>query len=100
MHPARTDKTHVIAAFNADRFRDWCRTHGINPRTVTYLSGPEHLYGLRDYHLVLLDDYERHWLFRADADADALARLSAGALDIHRQWDVPLVDKGRISGWQ
>lgn len=93
----RLHTKHVVAAYNFDRFRYWCRTHEIDPRAVSYVSGPEKLLGLGAYHVVLLNDYHRHPVFRDDSDHLLFLKY---ALDTHYEWDIPLVEAGKIVGWQ
>lgn len=89
---------YVVAAMHYVAFGEWCRTHDINPGTVTYLGDRQHLEGLRDYHLVLLRGYHRHPLFRDHSRA--IMRLLKFAFTTYYEWDEPVVHQGQITGWQ
>lgn len=88
----------VVAARNYVLFREWCRTHDINLGAVKYVSDRNDLYGLGEYHLVLLDGYNRHPLFRDNTHTGL--QLVKFATKTYYQWDVPLVQQGRITGWE
>lgn len=94
-----SDTPHISCYTLAPSFehvREWCWRLNIDVRNVRYIFDRRDVAGADNYTLIMFDAIETHDKY----GSSTIALIRSRASTVKSNYDVPIVQNGRIVGWK